>query len=87
MYISIRKYRHICTCRITDEGGCGSRGEQACVFEQRIACGSQGEHSSLASWQGQRNDAQEGASALGRQMLCGRRKEEDYQLILRVDGP
>ena len=41
------------------EGGCACRGEPAgvfeprvafCVFEPRVACGSQGESSSLASW-------------------------------------
>ena len=42
-------------------GGCASRGEPAGVFEQRVACGSQGERSSLASWQGQRDDAQDRA--------------------------
>jgi len=41
------------------EGGCACQGEPAgvfeprvafCVFEPRVACGSQGESSSLASW-------------------------------------
>ncbi len=44
-------------------GGLGgaSRGEQASVFEPWVACGSQGELSSLASWQGQRDDTQDRA--------------------------
>ena len=32
------------------EGGCACRGEPAGVFEPRVACGSYGERSSLASW-------------------------------------
>ncbi len=31
------------------------------MFEPRVACGSQGERSSPASWQGQRDDAQDRA--------------------------
>jgi hypothetical protein len=67
------------------EGGCASLGEPAGVFEPRVACGSQGERSSLASWQGQRDDAQEAASALGRPMRCGRRKKKD-SLLNSVGG-
>jgi hypothetical protein len=42
-------------------GGCASRREPAGMFEARVSCGSQGERSSLASWQGQRDNAQDRA--------------------------
>jgi hypothetical protein len=54
-----RAFRGAARADLDWDGGCACRGEPAgvfeprvafCVFEPRVACGSQGESSSLASW-------------------------------------